>query len=123
MEGGVLSEFKMALDGYLLHHPSPAMIVLSIDPWSFDLSVRLFDPTQYFPFIRKNKFIAMGLNRLDKKSILLKYVPFLGFIYMDDYIKNNAIKGWTGQTELNPGQFDNEGFLSNGTKCIDTTKI
>jgi hypothetical protein len=122
MEGGALTEFKMAFDGYLLHHPSPEMIVLSIDPSSFDISRQIFDPTQYFPFIRKNKFIEKNLTRVDKKTILLKYMPFLGFIYMDDYIKNNAIKGWAGQTELEPGQFDNKGFLSNGTKCIDTIK-
>lgn len=117
-EGGVLPEFKMTLDGYLLHHPAPAMVVLTIDPGSFDISSQMFDPTQYLPFIRKNKYIEKSLANTDKKYTLVKYIPFIEFIYMDDYIKNNALRGFMGQTEILPGEFDNKGFLSNGTSCV-----
>jgi hypothetical protein len=120
MEGAVISEFKMVFDGYLLHHPIPKMLVLTIDQNSLKETGEMFDQTKYFPFLNKNRFIENEFGSNDGHVTLLKYFPFLEVIYMDDYVKNNAVKGLMSKTEIKKGAFQYKGFLSNGTKCIDT---
>lgn len=120
MEGAAISEFKMIFDGYLLHHPPPKILILTIDQNSLRLTHDLFDQAQYFPFLNKNKFIKKEFDNMGGNTTLLNYFPFLELIYMDDYVKNNAVKGLLHKTDIKNGEFEYKGFLSNGIKCIDS---
>lgn len=123
IQGGAIKEFKMTLDGYLVNHPNPKMVVLTIDPLSVDLTYQMFDPTQYFPFSEKNEVIEKAFEDMAEDNLALQKIPFLRLAaYMDDHVKANALKGWAGQTEIRKGDFESKGFLSNGTKCLDSTR-
>ncbi|HEY6063316.1 MAG TPA: hypothetical protein VIV35_06880 [Chitinophagaceae bacterium] len=121
VDGGSMRDFKMTLDGYLVNHPSPKFLFLTIDPASYERSGTIYDPIQYFPFIKKNKVIEKAFLSMGYYTFLMKNVPVLNFIYMDDYSKNNAIAGLMGKTEIPAGEFQDNGFLSNTRKCLDST--
>lgn len=122
VEGGGLLDFKMTLDGYLQNHPGPRLLVLTIDPTSFEYSSSLYNPVQYFPFVKKNSSISNALSSTGYRTFLIKHFPFFNFIYMDDYLKNNALAGLRNSTEMADGEFQDKGFLSNTDHCVDLTK-
>jgi len=122
INGGRLFEFSMVFNGYLLHHPAPKMLVLTLDPWSFELNKEMMDYSQFFPFIGRNKFVAENLSGIGKGTAL-RYLPFLDFIYMDDNIKTNALRGLAGRTEMKSWQFDYKGYLSTRPQCLDSITV
>ncbi len=117
IEGGNIYEFKLTLDGYLANHPSPKMLVLTVDALSLDISKKIFFTPRYFTQLDEPE-IRSAFKEMKEYNPFSLY-SFLNVIYYDDYIKGLAIKGWTGQTELtDAGSFEYKGFLSNGTKCL-----
>lgn len=118
-EGGGLLDFKMTFDGYLQKHPAPRLLVLTIDPTSFESSKSVYNPVQYLAYVKKNSSIEKTLSASGFRTWLINYFPALNFVYMDDYSKNNAIAGLMGKTEMVDGEFQDKGFLSNSIKCVD----
>lgn len=112
-------DYKMTLDGYLINHPPPKLLVLTIDPAAFSHIPTLFDPMQYFLVAKKNEVVAKTLSSTGYKSFILKYIPALSYIYMDDYSKSKALAGLRGQIEITEGEFEDKGYLSNSNKCLD----
>ena len=123
VEGGNLFEFKLTLDGFLVNHLPPRVLVLTLDGLSFDCTRKMFFPISYFDEL-ENPVVAKSFKEQPGYSLfILKRLPFLRLIYYDDYVKNLALRGWEGQNELTQfGAFENKGFLSNGYGCVDTAK-
>lgn len=122
IEGGNLYEFKITLQGYLVHHKKPKVIVLCIDAHSFNIDKKVFYPLQYFEQINNPVVYDIFKKDEDYNLFFIKNVPFLRLIYFDDYAKNQAISGLFRKTELSESHaFQNKGFLSNGFNCLDTT--
>lgn len=123
VEGGNLYEFKLTLDGYLFHHPAPQLVVLNIDPPSFDLERKMFFPLQYFEELRNPALEQAFKSNKQFKFHIIRYVPFMRLMYFDDYSKSMALRGLMGSSELT--QFGNaiedNGFLSLGNSILDTS--
>lgn len=122
VEGGNLLDFKMTWDGYLVNHPDPKLLVLTIDPGSLNDIPTLYNPMQYFPFVRKNAVIEKVFAATGYRTFIFKYLPAFNYIYMDDYSKNMAIAGLRGKSEIEPGDFEDKGYLSNTYLCVDPVK-
>jgi hypothetical protein len=121
VEGGTMFEFKMTLDGYLVHHPAPRILLLGIDAKSFDVKRNIFYPPQYFRVL-DNPVIYNSLDfKYRYEPILLKNIPVSRLLYYDDHTKVKAMTGLTGHNEIQPfNNFEYNGFLSNGDACLDT---
>lgn len=120
-EGGNLYEFKLTLDGYLVHHDPPKLVVVTLDAISFDLDRLMFFPMQYFASLDNLAVREAFRNNTNYQYFILKYLPLLRSVYCDDYTKNLALKGLAGQNEISQqGAFEYAGFLSNGYQCVDT---
>ena len=122
VDGGIMLDFKMTFDGYLLNHPSPALLVLTIDPASFNRTDTIYDPIQYFPIVGKNDAVKKVFAKMDYSTFILKYIPALSYIYMDDNSKSMALAGLWGKSEILPGEFEDKGYLSNTDNCLDPVK-
>jgi hypothetical protein len=120
-DGAVIYEFKKRLDGFLVNHPAPAYVVLTLDATSLDSNKKLFFPLQYFD-MTDNPVVSETLQELPGyKMCFIRDLPFMRVIYYDDYAKKRALSGWFHNTELNlTNRFRNNGFLSNGYACTDT---
>lgn len=121
VDGGTLLDFKMTFDGYLVNHPAPRLLVLTIDPVSFNNVSTVYDPMQYFSFV-KNPAVEKIFSSTGYSTFIMKNIPALNYIYMDDYSKNMAFAGLRGKNEIPAGEFDDKGFQSNTTLCIDPVK-
>jgi|CXWL01.1.fsa_nt_gi hypothetical protein len=122
MEGGGFLDFKMTFDGYLLNHPNPRFLFLTIDPTSFEQSKTVYNPVQYFPFVKRNSSIEKTFSSTGYRTFLIKNLPLFNFVYMDDYSKNNALAGLRGKSEIPDGEFQDKGYLSNSYDCVDPVK-
>ena len=125
IDGGNLFEFRMTYEAFLQNHPSPKLLVLTIDLSSFNLQRKFFNYTQYFPFLN-NKIVDSALSHNGHNTLPQKIIPFLGITDFDDYSRGNAIKGLTGKggTRIG-GDCQYKGYLSNTDKSIslkDTSK-
>jgi hypothetical protein len=122
IEGGNLFEFKMIYNAFLQNHPSPKLLILTIDLSSFDLQKKFFNYTQYFPFLN-NKVIDSTLSNNGHNTMPQKIVPFLSITDFDDYSRSNAIKGLTGEgAQIAEGEFQYKGYLSNTNNFISSIK-
>ena len=117
VDGGNLYEFKLTFDGYLVNHPHPKYLILTLDLLSFDLRKRFFNYTQYFPYT-KNHVIKEKLKENGYYPILFQLLPFLKLTIYDDYTRGNIVKGLMGATEIPPGDFQYKGFLTNTDNYI-----
>lgn len=123
VEGGNLFEFELTLNGYLYHHPPPKLLVLTIDPFSFNSDREMFFPFQYFNVLDNPEVKKVFKNNKEYKYFFIKYMPFLRIIYYDDYTKSLAFRGLLGQNELSHLNFyETKGFASNGFQCVDTAE-
>lgn len=122
VEGGNMFEFKMTFEGYLVNHPPPSVMLLSIDAKSFDIKKDIFFPPQYFECL-DNPVVYSGMDRQkDYNTFLIRHLPFSGIIYYDDFTKIKAASGLFGENEMKQlHSFEYNGFLSNGNECIDTS--
>ena len=112
VEGGNLYEFKLTLDGFLVNHPPPKYLVLTLDIQSFDLRRKLFNYTQYFPYLN-NPVIKERLKESGHNMAVLSVLPFVEMTAYDDYTRGNILKGLAGKTEIPAGDFQYKGYLSN----------
>ena len=120
IDGGNLFEFKMIYNAFLQNHPSPGLLVLTIDLSSFNLQKKFFNYTQYFPFLN-NKVVDSSLSNNGHNTMPQKIFPFLSITDFDDYSRGNAIKGLTGAgTQIAPGEFQYKGYLSNTNSFISS---
>lgn len=119
VEGGNLLEFKMIFDGYLISHPAPRCLVLTIDLYSFNIKRPFFNYTQYFNYLN-NPVIDSSMNANRHNTFILKYFPVSMLTDYDDYLKGNAVKGLLNKgREIKDGEFQYGGYLSNTNKGID----
>jgi hypothetical protein len=122
IEGGNLFEFKMTYNAFLQNHPSPKLLILTIDLSSFNLQKKFFNYTQYFPFLN-NRVIDSSLSNNGHNTMTQKIVPFLSIVDFDDYSRSNAIKGLTGEgAQIAEGEFQYKGYLSNTNNFISSIK-
>ena len=121
IEGSNLYESYYMLKGYLEKHRSPEYIFLSLDLFSFDFSYKIFNYTVYLNHI-DNKATNNMLAENGHPTFAYKLFPFLILSDLDDYSRGNALKGFSGKTEMLPGDFHYKGFLSNtGVTIIKDT--
>lgn len=124
VDGSNVFEFCLIIKGYLLNHPPPKMIFLSIDATSLKIDKKLEYPMQYFNYTGNAEIEQTLQNNSRYNVYLLKNFPFLNSIYYNDYVKTMALKGLAGETELNyAGRFENKGFWSLGDSCFKETSI
>ncbi|HEX5002032.1 MAG TPA: hypothetical protein VFW78_06020 [Bacteroidia bacterium] len=117
VEGGFINDFLMTYKGYLIHHPPPGLLFLSLDLWSLESQSGIFDYIQYFPFI-DNPEVASYFRSNGYNTSAYSAFPFLTLIHLDDYTRTNAIKGFLGKTEIPAGEFQFAGYMSNSDKTI-----
>jgi hypothetical protein len=111
IEGANLFEFSMMLHAYLQNHPAPQWLVLTLDLHSFT-DKKFFNYAQYFSYT-KNSVIEKYLNDNGYSTLRLKLFPFLEMTDYDDDTKGFIIKGLAGDSEIDKGDFQYKGYLSN----------
>lgn len=121
IEGANFFEFKLTLDGYLAKHPSPKLVVLTIDPGSYNMDRKMLFPVQYFQVLQNPVVRNTFKDMKEYKLFFIERLSFLRVIYYDDYVKGLAVRGLLGQNELSrSNSFQNKGYQSNGYTCTDT---
>lgn len=120
VDGISLFEFKMIFDGYLANHPPPKLLVLSFDLHSFTGKKDFFKNVQYFPFVN-NEVVDTTLNNNGNNTERIKWFPFLNLTnYSDDQKIIYYLKNQKGITEIQKGEFDYNGYLSNTLETISS---
>jgi hypothetical protein len=118
VEGGNLLEFLMTFKGYLVHHPSPKLLVLTIDANSFSLQRKFFNYLQYFTVL-ENRVVDSTLSSNGVNTFIPKYLPVMRLVKYDEMTRSQVINGLRGAKELQKNQFDYKGYLSNTDNCTD----
>jgi hypothetical protein len=120
-DGAVIYEFKKRLDGYLLNHPAPSYVILTIDARSLESRKKFFFPLQYFDVMQNPVILESFEEQPDFNMGFIRQLPFMRVIYYDDYAKKRALSGLFHHSELNlANQFTYKGYISNGYACTDT---
>jgi hypothetical protein len=124
IEAGAIPDFKLMLDGYLIHHPPPAILVLTIDLPSFSTGIKIQKYPQYYPFLN-NKGVLNNILASGYGVYLTKLFPFLSITDQDDYTKEMIIQVVRGRdaTDLSAGDFEYKGFISNGDAYIKKPEL
>ncbi|MFY7651310.1 MAG: hypothetical protein ACOVQE_01340 [Chitinophagaceae bacterium] len=113
IQGGIMEDFEMILLAYLENHPAPKILSLTIDLISFDNEKPMFNYPVYFPYAQKNKVIQQYLKKNGYLPWYKELFPFLRMTDYDDNTKGNLLKYWMGRTEINQGDFQYKGYISN----------
>lgn len=111
VEGGNLVEFKMILDAYLVNHPPPEFLMLTLDLASFNLDRKIFNHLDYYPYL-SNKVVDNVLSSNGHQTALLKIFPFIELTEYDEEMRSRCVKGLMGKNEIMPGQIEYKGFLT-----------
>jgi hypothetical protein len=117
LNGGNLFEFQLLLSAYLLHHPPPVYLVLTLDIPSFDLPRDFFSTTPYIGFTH-NRTIASAMKKNGFPVAWYSVLPFLQLTAYDDEEKHNALAGLKGDRAIPPERFQYKGFLSNNANVL-----
>ncbi len=70
------------LRAYLEHNRKPALIVHSLDAFSFVASRGIYDPALYVPYLG-DKAIYAPLLRIDPNLVRSRYIPLYGYVVDD----------------------------------------
>ena len=123
VEGGNLLEFKMIFDAYLVNHPPPNYLMLTLDLTSFSLDRKFFNHLDYYPFL-SNKVVDRVLCNNGHETALVKILPFIELIEYDEEMRSRCVKGLLDKNEIMPGQIEYKGFLTHSMKFhYDNPKI
>jgi hypothetical protein len=117
MDGINVIEANMLLDAFLINHPPPRYLVLTLDLSSFNLKRRIAYPEVYLPYLN-NPAISKGLEQTGHSHWQYRYFPFLLFTEYDFSLRANALKGFAGETELSDGAFQYKGYKSNSNLAM-----
>ncbi len=117
IDGAGLPELKMIFEGYLLKHPAPKKIVLTLDADAFDDIYKFYNHNLYLFFL-KHKVVDTTLSGNGFPALRHKMFPFLRLTEMNDFARRNAIAGLSGQDELHEQNCQDKGYLANGNTCI-----
>jgi hypothetical protein len=109
VEGGNLVEFKMIFDAYLVNHPPPEYLILTLDLSCFNLDRKFFNHLDYYPYL-SNKVVDHVLCNNSHHTALLKIFPFLELTEYDEEMRSRCVKGLLGKTDYIPGQIEYKGF-------------
>jgi len=121
VEGGNLLEFLLTFQGYLIHHPPPNLLVLTIDVSSFNLDKKFVDYSEYYNVL-DNRVVDSTLRANGLFTFIPKHFPPYRLINFDEITKRNAFRGLRGVQELEKDQVAYKGFLSNRYRCVDSTE-
>jgi len=123
-ESGTIHDFKMTLDGFLVNHPAPKVVVLTMDLSSFMKPYDIHFYPQYFPYLN-NKALAHDLSEYGYNVNTVKLFPFLMITDFDDFSKESAIQMIRGRdtTDISTGDFDYKGYISNSDGYIKKTEL
>ncbi len=111
VEGANLLEYKMMFDAYLVNHPPPNFLMLTLDLSSFNLDRKFFNHLDYYPYL-SNKVIDQVLCDNGHQTALLKIFPFIELTEYDEEMRSRCVKGLLGKNEIMPGQIEYKGFLT-----------
>ena len=123
-ESGAIHDFRLTLDGYLVHHPAPIVLVLTLDLSSFLQSYSLHFYPQYYPYL-DNVAVDTTLSALGYHPTLIRAFPFLMITDLDDFSKESAIQMLRGRdtTDIPAGDFEYKGFISNTENYIKKPQL
>lgn len=92
LNGGCFIDFSALFKAYLHKHPSPKMLIVHIDEFSFDTQT-ISELPRYMPFI-SNDILYDNLVKYDKTFLAVKYLRFLRLMYYNDLLKWISLKSW-----------------------------
>lgn len=117
--GSKLRDLKLQLDGYLLCHPSPKTVLLTIDLRDFSHPDELYWYPQYYYYLN-NSCVYSNLLECGYRPYMVKALPFLEMIHWDDYLREYAARPLLGvcDDDMGPGDMAGKGFRTLTTKRI-----
>jgi hypothetical protein len=123
-EGGSMPDFKLTLQGYLVNHPAPGFLVLTLDLPSFSNTNKLQNYPQYYAFLN-NQAVNRTFAETSDEIYLIRLFPFLSITDQDDYTKERVIQTLRGKenAEIDTTSIDYRGFLSNGDGYIKKPEL
>jgi len=115
MDGANLLEINLILKCYLVNHPAPKYVVADVSTQAFDIEFQpFFNPNVYFPYLN-NKIVFNTLEPY-KHTTLLRYLPFLQITECDDFLREGAFLGLTGQQKPLAPHY--KGYLESGKDTL-----
>jgi hypothetical protein len=123
-ESGTMDDFKLTLDGYLVHHPTPKVVVLTLDLASFMLAKKIHFYPQYYPYINNNAvYSTMSDDGYNVR--IIRYFPFFMITELDDFSKVSALRMLWGMdtSQITGNDFEYKGYKSNGENYIKKPEL
>jgi hypothetical protein len=123
-ESGAIHDFKLTLEGYLVHHPAPRVVVLTLDLSSFMKPYGVHFYPQYYPYL-DNEVVSATLTKYGYGAQMVRYFPFLMITDFDDFSKESAIQMLRGRdtSDIPAGDFEYKGFISNTENYIKKAEL
>lgn len=93
-DGANIVDFSMYVEAYIKVHAKPKLMVLNIDPKTFNVSDKIkLPPSKYLPYI-DHKEIYDTLNRYSKWPFVTRYLPFVATSFYTDAIVNQSLQAY-----------------------------
>lgn len=109
--GANIETMEMILKAYLVTHPKPESIVISLDYSSFTPNGEMGNYYLFFDYLN-NVYINNYLNKKGYNTWLISLLPFLKFSFFDDYSRGSIFKGINGSPFLVNAEIY-KGFINN----------
>jgi hypothetical protein len=116
-DGANIIDDNVILEGYLINHPPPKLLVISLDLFTLNTSQELPYYQRYIPY-RHIKPVRVALENEHVHVQLYNWLPFLSMVdFLDDYNRGVFARIALG-VGMPLGDFYYKGFESNGIDTI-----
>ncbi|MGB0165224.1 MAG: hypothetical protein ACPF8V_00085 [Luteibaculum sp.] len=122
MKGCNSFEALIILRGYLENHPAPNYLIYNIDHPSVREQHTIPNSEMYL-FFAHNNAVYQGLNKMGYPGFWIRYIPFTRLFYFDDYLRNIAIQGWLGKSQIKSGSNYCRGHESELNDRVDPSTL
>ncbi len=112
IDGANLFEVNMILNAYLLVHPAPEYIVLTLDLGSFNLGQKIKTSMPYRPYL-SNTILEKTLEKAAPIPWRFRLLPFLHFTDDEYPILADALKGLLENQQKLGHEFQYKGYSTN----------
>jgi hypothetical protein len=120
LNGSHVNLQRPMFDTYLAHNAAPKVVLVTLDPFTFQTIREPYEPEQYLPYLGERDLYAT-LVGYDQEFRWIRYVPLYGFarygvyttwdaleglVHADRLRRNPRVRGWAPQDIPWDGSFD-----------------
>lgn len=114
--GARLGTQLAVLRSYLKHNIKPKLIVQELGMYSLTMDEKIFAPFKYLPYLNEVELYE-GLNQIDKRLWINKYIPLSNLIYFNTDLQKLLINDYSIQLGKE-NDYLTKGFHPNRSKWV-----